>query len=83
MFVQSHTRWALMRENGSIMNYSEIRYEICKHCEHFSKMLKICKKCGCFMPGKVLMKNTRCPMNKWVEISDSRSFDNTCCQEKK
>jgi hypothetical protein len=65
------------------MNYFEIRYEICKHCEHFSKMLKVCKKCGCFMPGKVLMKSARCPINKWVEIDNERREGNCCIQETK
>ena len=64
------------------MNYSEIRYEICKHCENFSKMLKICRKCGCFMPGKVLMKKTSCPMHKWIAIDDSEDYNNSCCREK-
>lgn len=55
-----------------MMDYSQIRMEICKECDRFNSFLKICKECGCFMPGKVLMKKVRCPLDKWVEIYDER-----------
>lgn len=41
------------------------RYQICKSCDRFNNMLKLCGECGCFMPMKTLMKNESCPLNKW------------------
>lgn len=42
------------------------RINICKSCEHLSN-IKICKKCGCFMPLKVRLKGigVKCPIGKW------------------
>lgn len=64
------------------MTYNEIRMEICKGCDRFNSFLKICKECGCFMPGKTLMKGARCPQDKWIEIHDERKNDtgaSSCC----
>ena len=44
---------------------SDQRYEICKNCEFFNAILKLCGKCGCFMPVKVQIESTKCPTNKW------------------
>jgi Family of unknown function (DUF6171) len=41
------------------------RFQICKSCEHFNSLLKMCKKCGCIMPLKVTMSISRCPVGKW------------------
>lgn len=41
------------------------RYNICLQCDNFVKQIKTCKKCGCFMPAKVLFADTECPDNKW------------------
>jgi hypothetical protein len=41
------------------------RYQICKSCEHFNTLLKMCKKCSCIMPIKVTLSVTRCPEGKW------------------
>ena len=41
------------------------RYSICKSCENFDDLLKICKRCGCFMKFKVHLKSSECPLNKW------------------
>ncbi len=43
----------------------EERYNICKSCDRFNKLTKICKECGCFMPAKTKLKNNFCPLNKW------------------
>lgn len=41
------------------------RIDICKECPDFIKLTKQCKRCGCFMPAKVLMKFQKCPAGKW------------------
>lgn len=42
------------------------RYEICKSCDRFNNILKICKECGCFMPAKIKIELARCPLDKWT-----------------
>ena len=41
------------------------RYEICKQCNEFNTILKLCKVCGCFMPVKTKIENESCPRGKW------------------
>lgn len=51
------------------------RYQICKSCEQFNSVLKTCKECRCFMPGKVTLSKKKCPLSKWgtAEIDPSIS----------
>lgn len=51
---------------------SKERYEICKACQHFSK-LKICTACGCFLPAKVTMAKSSCPKGKWMPIQPDKT----------
>lgn len=41
------------------------RMKMCLQCEHFFKPTRQCTKCGCFMPVKVRLKNSSCPVKKW------------------
>lgn len=41
------------------------RYATCKTCDNFMHALKVCKKCGCFMPAKVKLSFSQCPESKW------------------
>ena len=50
-------------------NIKDERLEICKTCEFFTSLQK-CKKCGCFMPAKVILTNTKCPINKWLPYEE-------------
>jgi hypothetical protein len=43
----------------------DMRYAICLYCEHLDKTVKICNKCGCFMPAKTRIKDAECPIKKW------------------
>ena len=43
------------------------RYIICMQCEHFGDKMKMCQKCHCWMPGKVKLKHSKCPLDKWKE----------------
>ena len=45
-------------------NIKDQRMEICKVCEHFTTLSR-CKKCGCYMPAKVLLARAKCPIDKW------------------
>lgn len=41
------------------------RLDTCKECEQYRKSTQQCKKCGCFMPAKVLVPFMSCPLYKW------------------
>ncbi len=59
--------WDLLNPNKerSPEELAEYRLEICKGCEHFSKLSIRCKKCGCFMKLKTNLKDAKCPIGKW------------------
>lgn len=44
---------------------SKDRMSICEKCEFFNAYLKTCRKCGCYMPAKTILKNSTCPLSKW------------------
>ena len=41
------------------------KMKICLQCEEFIKLTRQCKKCGCFMPLKVMLPGMKCPIGKW------------------
>lgn len=41
------------------------RLAICSGCPRLIKSLQICKECGCFMPAKVWLLDSWCPLCKW------------------
>ena len=43
---------------------AKTRYQFCKECDHFTAV-KVCAKCSCFMPAKVVLSLSKCPINKW------------------
>lgn len=44
---------------------SKRRYKICKSCPNLRSWTKMCKVCNCFMPLKVKIQNTSCPIGLW------------------
>ena len=50
------------------MSFVQDRWKICKGCEHLTKM-RLCSKCGCYMPVKVRVKKVECPIKKWSKES--------------
>lgn len=46
------------------------RIKTCRKCEFLIPKVHICKKCGCFMPWKVKIKQVTCPIDKWGPIID-------------
>ena len=56
--VNPNTAWADEEK-------AEERYSICKACPELIKLTKQCRKCGCFMAGKVRIKKSSCPIGKW------------------
>lgn len=49
---------------------AEKRLAICRTCDHMNS-LKMCGQCGCFMPAKVRLKHTYCPIQQWGAIEDT------------
>ena len=43
----------------------ESRLAICNTCPWFSKNLKRCRKCGCFMKLKTTLIQAKCPEGHW------------------
>lgn len=43
--------------------FKEKRMEICNKCP--SMLLGVCRKCGCFVKIKTMIKLAECPINKW------------------
>lgn len=41
------------------------RYEICKSCDSFNSVIKLCKECGCFMQLKCKISAVFCPKKHW------------------
>ena len=41
---------------------------ICKDCEHYIELSRQCKKCGCFLPAKAMVRGYKCPIGKWPEL---------------
>lgn len=59
--------WDLLNPNKprSLDEVAEERFAMCKGCEHFIKLSKQCKKCGCFMNLKTKLEEATCPIGKW------------------
>jgi hypothetical protein len=59
--------WDLLNPNKprSLDEVAAERLSICKGCEHFIKLSKQCKKCGCFMNLKTKLEKATCPIGKW------------------
>ena len=53
-------------KEGLVSNkVKEKRYNVCKSCDRFKKINKICEVCLCFMPAKTKLAGAECPKGKW------------------
>lgn len=48
-----------------IPEYAQARKEKCLSCEAYNIEKNKCGKCGCYIPAKILLKPTKCPLGKW------------------
>jgi hypothetical protein len=46
---------------------AQSRYNVCKSCDRFISLTRLCRECGCFMPLKTKFQETVCPLKKWNE----------------
>ena len=44
------------------------RAELCHSCEHYRRVTRQCRKCGCIINLKVMIANSVCPIGKWNEV---------------
>lgn len=44
---------------------AEERLSICRECKYYKESTSQCKKCGCFMQGKTMFMDSKCPIGKW------------------
>jgi len=45
------------------------RKAICLACEFKKNVgVDLCSKCGCIIEGKIRLKSSACPINKWGKI---------------
>jgi hypothetical protein len=46
------------------------RRNICKQCPELIVKLgsDICGKCKCVLVGKVVLTDSKCPLNKWIKL---------------
>lgn len=42
-----------------------IRRQLCDKCEIRDKLTDICTACGCFLPAKIRLEKSQCPMEIW------------------
>jgi len=59
--------WDILNPNVSRASkeVEENRLSICLQCPELIKVTKQCKKCGCVMPVKVKLEQSKCPINLW------------------
>jgi len=73
----SVTVWHIVQGFGLLIWYkltgrraiwAALRAERCAACALLiGRRFKRCRRCGCFVAAKVMVKNERCPAGKWVE----------------
>jgi hypothetical protein len=53
-----------LEETVSI-DVSMARFQMCLRCPSLDKETRGCMECGCFMPMKVKLVDSECPLDKW------------------
>ena len=57
-----------VEEGGELSGWQAIvakRLAFCSECPRLIKRVQLCKECGCFMPAKVWLLDSWCPLAKW------------------
>jgi hypothetical protein len=60
-YVCAHTQ----EQSAEKTPLSKQRLDVCKSCEFYKAVFFTCQKCGCFMPLKSLLSDSKCPEGKW------------------
>ena len=54
--------------------FAKARLQECKGCEKYISTIMVCSVCYCFMPGKVHLKNSECPVGKWGPLNETEIY---------
>lgn len=54
------------------LDTAKARFSICKNCEKFNSLVKVCSVCNCFMPAKVMLGFKSCPLQKWGKGTETK-----------
>lgn len=46
-------------------NTKNARRSVCDSCEARNSIIDVCTACGCFIPLKIKLIKSTCPMEKW------------------
>ncbi len=41
------------------------RYAVCQSCEMRNSAANVCTVCGCYLPAKVILEKSSCPVEYW------------------
>jgi hypothetical protein len=41
------------------------RIKLCTECPSYDENKDKCKECGCYVAYKVMLRKSKCPLNKW------------------
>lgn len=41
------------------------RIAVCNVCDEQNRILRVCTKCGCWIPGKAKYSQSFCPIGRW------------------
>ncbi len=55
---------SLLRSSSAL---KQERLATCHECENFKERFKKCSVCGCIMPLKVSLVDSKCPEGRWKE----------------
>jgi len=44
------------------------RAEHCHRCEHYRRVTRQCRQCGCVVNFKVMLADSECPLGKWGKV---------------
>jgi len=55
--------------NTEKSEFVSLRREMCSICEFKKNVgVDLCSKCGCIIEGKIRLKSSTCPINKWDKV---------------
>lgn len=52
------------------------RLAACETCTEYRLSVKVCRKCGCFMPAKTSFATVYCPIGRWGNSTPGDSLIN-------
>ena len=62
-----YAAWLLVTRQANLapQHLQENREDVCCHCPIRDKQKNVCTACGCYLPIKVKLLQSSCPIGKW------------------